>query len=270
MPKNKIKKKDALDRFYTQPKVALECYHKVLPFIEETDLLIEPSAGEGSFFLQMREPKIGYDLMPKSEQIIQGDWFDQNVPKNCVIIGNPPFGEKNVLSKRFILHASESAKIIAFILPMVFRKETYQKVFSDEWSLIKDYTLPKNSFLFESNSYHVPTCFQIWEKNSNHKNLRESIKTKAVTLDFTFTDNQPTHFVFGASPSKIVSPDKVESTNRGYYVKSNIPNLEEKLKSVDWRKFGLSSVNGGVSWFTKQEIINGYLNIKSETELLIS
>lgn len=266
MPKKKITKKDELDRFYTDPKVACLCYQKVLPFINDTDLLVEPSAGNGSFYLQMREPKIGIDLEPGHSEIVKLNWLEQKVPEDCVIIGNPPFGERNLLTKAFIKHSIQGARIIAFILPTVFRKETNQKVFPENWSLVKDYSLPENSFIFDGHPYHVPTCFQIWQKNSNYKNLRKSIQQKSSTTDFFFTDINPTHFVFGAAPYKLISPNEVKTNNRGYYLQANIDNIEDKFKNINWNEYSLSSVNGGVSWFTKQEIIDAYNGIKPQVD----
>lgn len=264
MPKNPIKQKDELDRFYTKPEVAEICYQRVLPHLTPNDFLIEPAAGSGSFYEFMRPPKIGYDLAPRHSEIIQGDWFNQTIPKNSVIIGNPPFGSRNKLSKAFILYSIPHSRSICFILPMTFRKESTQKVFPDDWVLVDDYTLPKNSFLLDGCDYHVPSTFQIWIKNSNLPNLRQSHQIKHQTTDFIFTRTNATHFIFGAAPNKIIKPENVHSNNRGYYIQSNIEDIEKVFKEIPWKDYALSSVNGNVSWYSKQEIVNVY--VKEMTE----
>lgn len=266
MPKNKIIKKDENDKFYTNPTVAKICYNITLKYVSENELMIEPSAGDGSFYNIMRNPKIGYDILPDNESIIKGNWFDQVVPKKSIILGNPPFGNRNDLSKSFIKHSLNNAKCIAFILPMVFKKETLQSVFPNNWSLVEEYVLPKNSFIQDKKEYHVPCVFQVWVNKEMYDNtyddLRESIKEKKQINDFWFLNKKdnPTYFLFGAAPTKIIDANEVNSNNRGYYI--NVINKEviEKIKNINWNEYSLSSVNGGVSWFTKQQIIDAYYN----------
>lgn len=258
-----MSKKDKLDRFYTKTEVAKTCYETILPFLSDTDLIIEPSAGAGAFYDLIRSPVIGYDLFPAHPKINQGDWLQQDVPKNSVIIGNPPFGSRNHLTKAFIKHSISRAKLIGFILPKVFQKQTYQKVFPEEWSLIVNQDLPRNSFLFEGKDYHVPTCWQIWQKNSKLYNLRESCQKQESTTDFIFTNNEPSHFIFGAAPHKVILANEVQMNNRGYFIKTDLSDIKKIFQEIDWGSHGLSSVNGGVSWFSKQEIINIYVRQKS-------
>jgi len=54
--------------------------------------------------------------------------------------------------------------------------------------------------------------------------------------------------------------EDVTPTNRGYYIKSNIQpeKLKSFIKNINWNKFGNSSANGGVSWFSKPEFIKIY------------
>lgn len=266
MPKNKIVKKDLLDRFYTNPKIAEKCYDKVLPFIENSDVLVEPSAGGGAFLRCMRDPKLGYDLEPNHPLAVKADWLKQEVPQDCIIVGNPPFGERNVLTKQFIRHSLKGAKCIAFVLPAVFRKGTYQKVFPSSWALAKDYTMPPDSFLLDGEPYHVPTCFQIWLKKEKYKerylDQRESLKPILRTEDFEFSNKDPTHFVFGSAPKTLIAPSEVKPNNRGYYLKSYVENIENIFFDINWESYSFSSVSGGAFWLTRQEIINAYLGVR--------
>lgn len=263
MPKNKIVKKDILDRFYTNPTVAKQCYEVALQYIPDGIVLVEPSAGSGSFYNLLRSPKIGYDLCPQIDSIIGGDWFNQSFDDDIFSIGNPPYGERNKLTDEFIKHCIKNNSIgIAFILPMVYRKETKQTIFPSDWALVEDIDLPHNSFILDNLPYHIPATFQVWLKDYSLRNLRESIKTKNNTTDFKFvkkTEN-PDYFIFGAAPHKVIVPSEVNDNNRGYYIKSNINAISDTFLNIDWKKYSLSSVNGGVSWFTKQQIIDAYVN----------
>lgn len=268
MPVNKIKMKDELDRFYTKTHVAKMCIDSLLPFCDEGDLFVEPSAGSGAFFDQLPNNKIGVDLCPLASGIIKHDWLTFNVPESCVVVGNPPFGTRNKLTKAFISHSTQRAKIVAFVLPTVFKKETMQSVFSPDWMLVSEIPLPDNSFILNGEDYHVPCVFQVWRKKVQSDvftDLRESVKVKVETRDFTFSKKEDSDFfVFGASPSNILAKELVSSNNRGYYIKQHSDDVVEVFKKIDWKSKGKSSVSGGVAWFPKQEIINIYEEFKND------
>lgn len=269
MPVNPIQMKDSLDRFYTKDSVAKECIDTTISLFGTEHLFIEPSAGGGAFYRQLPKNKIGIDLSPASDGVIKGDWFDFDVPENSIVIGNPPFGTRNQLTKAFIKHAIKKAAVVAFILPSSYRKETTQKIFPSDWALCHSESLPENSFLFEGEDYHVPCVFQVWVKKGFYEgltDLRESSKVKIVTEDFKFCGKEDADFfVFGASPSKIVEKELVNSNNRGYYVKQEKPGVIEKFKKIDWKLHANSSVSGGVAWYSKQEIINIYEEHKDDS-----
>ena len=264
MPVNPIKMKDNLDRFYTKDIVAKTCIDLLLPHCCADDLFVEPSAGSGAFFQQLPENKIGIDLSPACSGVVKGDWLEYKLPESCVVVGNPPFGTRNSLTKAFIKHSLDNARIIAFVLPSSYRKETTQSVFPEEWSLVDSIDLPVNSFSFEGEDYHVPCVFQIWIKN-HLTNIRESSKIKITTEDFTFVNKDDSDwFVFGASPSKTLDKRDVTNNNRGYYIKEHKNGVREKFSKIDWKSKANSSVSGGVAWYSKQEIINIYEELKNE------
>jgi|SRR5690625_3543644 len=263
------KQKDPLDRFYTKPSVALMCVNKVLKIVSEDDTFTEPSAGSGNFLeLLPRKTRKGYDIDPCHQEVVEADYLTTSPPEG-VVVGNPPFGKRNSLTKAFIKH-SLSADMIAFILPSVFRKETLQRVFPANWKLIEDIALPDNSFVFEGGSYHVPCVFQIWvDKEGTYggvgEDLRESSKETKTTTDFTFTSKKDGEwFQFGASPSRIILAKEVDKNNRGYYIKDASQEVLDTLRAIPWKEVALSSVSGGVAWFTKTQIVDAYLNYTGE------
>lgn len=261
-----------LDKFYTKPDIAKYCYEQVLGYVDKDDLLIEPSAGDGSFFLLFRSPSIGLDIAPEHPQILKSDWFDYVVPTGSVVVGNPPFGTRNDLSKKFIKHSVTNAKCVAFILPTVFKKETLQAVFPEKWKLVFQYNLPKNSFLLDKKDYHVPCVFQIWINPDYYhhiwtNNYRKSSLPRLTTKDFRFGGwHSSRYFVFGAAPHRIIPKEEVKPENRGYFFNSYLTDIKDRFANIDWKKHALSSVNGGVSWFTKQQIIDAYVETYGKKE----
>lgn len=257
MPKTKIVKKSINDKFYTKQEIVDMCLSHLNPYLSDDDFYIEPQCGSGAFFHKLQLPRIGLDIEPDCEDAIKMSWFDYNPPSNGVVVGNPPFGERNHLTKKFITHGL-TCKIIAFILPAVFNKETMQKVFPDNWILVKSVDLPHGAFLLDRETYHVPQVFQIWIKNSNLPDLRESKKEPFVTTDFKFcSKKEATHFMFGAAPNRLIPPNEVLTNNRGYYILCS-DEVATRLMCINWKNYALSSVNGGVAWYTKKQILNIY------------
>lgn len=268
MPVKPIKMKDSLDRFYTKDSVAKECIDSLLSIVGPDNTFIDPSAGGGAFFRQLPEKKVGIDLAPSIDGIIEGDWLDYDVPSGCVVVGNPPFGTRNSLTKSFIKHATKKARCVAFILPASYRKETTQRVFSADWILLSSKDIPYNSFTFHGDDYHVPCVFQIWLNKNYYNGLtdtRESSKIATTTDDFIFCKKQDADFfVFGASPSKVVEKELVLPKNRGYYIKQSVNDVKDIFTRINWKAKANSSVSGGVAWYSKQEIINIYEEFKHD------
>jgi hypothetical protein len=51
-----------------------------------------------------------------------------------LIIGNPPFGNRNALSKRFLEHSFSFSNVgtVGFILPNVYKKHTLQSIIPED------------------------------------------------------------------------------------------------------------------------------------------
>lgn len=265
MPKNKIVKKSINDKFYTKEEVAKWCIEKVNTLVSPTNFL-EPSAGNGAFSRNISNCH-AIDIEPEHPSIRKMNYLKcylRHWGKDLCVIGNPPFGERNNLTKNFIRHSMRSnVKWIAFVLPSVFKKFTNQRIFPDNWSLIFQEDLPHNSFLLEGVDYHVPCVFQIWEKNSKRLNLRE-VEHGNQCKDFKILKNSEKEdadvFVFGSAPHKIINLEDVKPNNRGYFLKSSIDkeDLMCKIRGVDWANLGNSSVSGGVFWISTNEFIKHY------------
>ena len=68
--------------------------------------------------------RIGLDIEPKCDEIIQQDYLDWNRKnKKYIVIGNPPFGLRGQLALKFINHSNTFADYVCFILPQLFESD---------------------------------------------------------------------------------------------------------------------------------------------------
>lgn len=178
-----------LDKFYTLKEVSKKCIDKVftLYMVSDFDLIIEPSAGNGSFLNQLPESieKLGIDIEPEDENIVKFDFLKyKNIPKdkNILFIGNPPFGRVSSLAVKFFNHSAKYAKVIAFIVPRTFRKTSIQNKLDSNFKLVYDEELPVKPCCF-SPKMGVKCCFQIWEKTLDK---REKINLPTYHSDWEF------------------------------------------------------------------------------------
>ena len=107
------------DKYYTPQETAHKTYEICKLHNIEISQVIEPSAGNGSF-LKLIPDSIGYDIEPEDNSIIKADFIKLNIDyqKGRLIIGNPPFGERNNLSRSFFKKSVKISDVVAFILPI--------------------------------------------------------------------------------------------------------------------------------------------------------
>ena len=181
-------REEGLDKFYTLPEYSKKCIDKVCELydIAGWDLIIEPSAGNGSFFNQIpSNKKVGIDILPEHQDIIKQDFFDYEpnpIHKNILVIGNPPFGRISSLAIKFFNHSAKWANTIAFIIPRTFRKISVQNRLNNMFHLVYDEELPHNPCCFYP-VMSVKCCFQIWEKKDIE---REFIDLPTTHADWEF------------------------------------------------------------------------------------
>lgn len=247
-------RKEGLDKFYTLPECAKKCIDKTCELydIARWDLIIEPSAGNGSFFNQIQsDKKIGMDILPDNENIIKQDFFDYYPLPNkeaILVIGNPPFGRVSSLAIKFFNHSAKWATVIAFIIPRTFRKISVQNRLDDRFHLVYDEEIPNKPCCFTP-EMSVKCCFQIWEKKENKRVLVELPKThndwEFLKLGKRDSTGQPTpplnaDFALRAYGGKI-GEIKTEGLNElrpksWHWFKSNIDKklLIDRLMQLDY------------------------------------
>ncbi len=177
-----------LDKFYTIPSISKKCLELIGIHYKWDDwgLVIEPSAGNGSFLTRIpTEKKIGIDISPDHKDIIKQDFFTYFPPNSIgkiLVVGNPPFGRVSSLAIKFFNHASIWADVIAFIIPRTFRRVSVHNKLNKQFHLVFDEDIPMEPCSF-SPPMMAKCCFQIWEKRDIQRTIVE-LSTTHKDWDF--------------------------------------------------------------------------------------
>ena len=187
----------SLDQFYTKAEVARACWEHFTETLStlnrsRSDLFfVEPAAGTGAFYkLLPSEKRLGIDLEPKCAGVKPQDFFKvDELPvtrQDAVVISNPPFGKRGKLAIDFFNHAADLADIVAFIVPVNFRKFSTHKRLDASMRFISKLPLPRDAFSLENGkSYSVNTEFQIWTRlASPHPDMRQYERLPIQHQDF--------------------------------------------------------------------------------------
>jgi hypothetical protein len=257
--------RDLSDKFYTSKETVNICYKYIKKNldIKDTDLIIEPSAGNGAFIpiikLLSNNYKF-YDIKPENKEIFKKNFLKLKNPitkSKIHIIGNPPFGRKSSLAIKFIKKSCEFCESISFILPKSFKKNSMQKSFALNFHLKFEKDLPNNSFLIGNIPYNVPCVFQIWVKKSHNRQILSKEKSKF----FIFckkTDNPDVAIRrVGINAGKVYQNDiKDKNINSHYFIKI-IKNKNIILNN----KYNIFNNTVGPRSIGRQELIRFYNNL---------
>lgn len=234
--------KSELDKFYTKPHLSKYLISKLN--LDDYDLVIDPSCGDGAFYLNIdHKNKIGIDIDPQTIDVQKSDFLKWNYRQitsssdKVLVITNPPFGKGGSLAHKFIKKSSEIADTIAFILPLSFCKPSQKNKIPEYFHLDYEEILPENSFLLDDKDYQVKCVFQIWK--------RKSFKRKKIEIEkpvgFEYTKNKLNADLsirrvgFWAGKA---STDCNKSEQSHYFIilkdKNKINSLIEKLNKIEW------------------------------------
>jgi len=111
--------------------------------------VIEPSAGGGAFLKQMQQvfkSITAYDIVPCSKNVLQQDFLaleptqeQQEQRTHTACIGNPPFGIRGAMARRFLNQCAKFADTIYMILPISFKTpqmmSSVNKHYHIEWTV---------------------------------------------------------------------------------------------------------------------------------------
>ena len=265
-------KRNTIDKYYTKQSIVNKCIELVKKYINilDDDLIIEPSAGNGSFINDIKILSNNYkffDLEPEHIEISKQDFleFDYEIIKqefkNIHIIGNPPFGRQSSLAITFIKRCCLFSNSISFILPKSFKKDSMKKYFERHYRLVYEIDLPENSFLVNDIDTNVPCIFQIWKYSEEKRNLVE----KKIPINFKFVkkeDNPDISFRRVGVNAGIISKEiKNKSFQSHYFIKFiNDKTIDENIKKLEIIIFTFNNTVGPKS-ISKQELITEFNKI---------
>jgi predicted RNA methylase len=261
-------KRNIIDKYYTKNVVVELCLNYVKQYLQinNNDLIIEPSAGNGSFIegikLLTHNYKF-YDLEPENDEIIKQDYLIYNyddIDDVCKIhvIGNPPFGRQSSLAIKFIKKSCEFCDTISFILPKSFKKDSLKKTFPLHFHLLFETDLPNKSFLVNNVEHDVPCIFQIWKKKLY---VRAAInKLKPAKFVFVEKTENPDISVrrVGVNAGTICNFINDKSIQSHYFIKfTNDKTIDENMKQLSTIIYEFNNTVGPKS-ISKQELISKF------------
>ena len=282
--------KDVLDRFYTQGDVVDAC---LAYLAEETGVgydrfavIIEPSAGSGAFSSRLPARRLAYDICPAdgADGIEKRDWFSvtrdevlrhaqaragggmsQSQGHEVLVAGNPPFGLRSSVAKRFVAHAIEvGATTIAFILPDIFSKMSNQRCFPDEWRLVGVLGLRRDAFTIDGEPYHVPCSFFVWTCSDDimpGRDLRETPIAQPKEFSYLRRGDAKAHFSLNGNSGRVKDISDITNPKAEHYIRVSdgydVNEIREKLTALDLSF--KSSANGGVAWANRDDINRAWI-----------
>jgi hypothetical protein len=267
-------KRNTIDKYYTKDTAVQLCLNYVKEYVninDKNDLLIEPSAGNGSFISGIKSLSLNhlfYDLEPENIEIVKQDYLLLDIDKlknkytNIHVIGNPPFGRQSSLAIKFIKKSCEFCNSLSFILPKSFKKDSMKKTFPLNFHLIFEIDLPDKSFLVDGVEYNVESIFQIWQK----KDFNREIVLKLEPTHFIFVekkDNPDISFRrVGVNAGTIHKNIHDKSDQSHYFIKfQNNKTIDDNIELLKSIEFNHNNTVGPRS-ISKQELImefNKYL-----------
>jgi hypothetical protein len=243
-------KRNTIDKFYTKPEVVITCLkeYKKLNIDKEKDVVIEPSAGNGSFTSRLVEyNSISYDIAPEGKGIVEQDFLKLNLDLFQIplhFIGNPPFGRQSSIAKKFIKHICkcDKTKSFGFILPKSFKKESMQKCIPLDFHLISQINIEKDGFLVNEKDHDVPCVFQVWERKGEDRYVSPKLEPKGYEFVKDKVKGRYALRRVGVYAGKIIDmflhPLSKISDQSHYYIKLDEPDEEfiNKYGELSWEE----------------------------------
>lgn len=229
-----------LDKFYTPKETAKKCidiFFKMVDF-EDVSEVIEPSAGDGAFSLQIPDC-IAFDIEPEHKSIIKQDFLKLELPykKGRAFIGNPPFGDRNNLALKFFKKSIISCDYIGFVLP-ISQLNNIDSFF--EFDLISSHQLG----VLEYSGLKVHCCFNVFKRPKNGLNKKPRLSSKLFSLHRTNRDNfenTKEDFIIckRGSVGKLVEKEGTYADEYKVVVhnKKNLDYVKSTILNQDWKNF---------------------------------
>ena len=272
-----------LDQFFTTEETAASCLEylkKRLPVAAKSIEFIEPSAGDGVFYnLLPSGRRIGVDLDPQHPDIERADfmrwWPEKGDRETRVVVGNPPFGKRGDIAIQFLLHATEMADTVGFILPMCFRKYAIQSKLPGDLRLVVQERLDKAFRLPDGRPYEINTEFQVWTRNARWKkdlrvltpepikhehfimhqynNTREALRVFDFDFDFAVPCQGWQDYT-----RRETDPNNCEKNKQWMLLKGLKRLYSDNLNDIDYQELAMSTATM-VPGFRKCDLVGEYM-----------
>jgi hypothetical protein len=265
-------KRNTIDKYYTKDtsvKICLELIKQHLT-INDNDLIIEPSAGNGSFIESIKivsKNHLFYDLEPENDEIEKQDYLECDTSvirekyENIHIVGNPPFGRQSSLAIKFIKKSCEFCDSVSFILPKSFKKESLKKTFPLQFHLIIEMDMPDKSFLVDCNEHDVPCVFQIWKKMDHNRIVCEKLEPSGFIFVEKTEDPDISFRRVGVNAGKIDMNVIDKSCQSHYFIKfTNSKPVTDNINNLLKIQYSFNNTVGPKS-ISKQELIKEFIKV---------
>ena len=249
------------DAYFTKASVATHCMQQLKTLLRKwrisKPLFLEPAAGAGAWLdaLPKNAQFVAYDIAPADPRVEQGDFYKMTLPTGAVVIGNPPFGFAAKEAVGFFNHAAQlQSKVIAFIVPRTFKKQSIQNKLDRNYHLEFELDLEDNSFLVNGISHNVPCCFQIWRRKKTTRTIVE------YTIDnpwFEFTTPARASFAVrrvGGQAGRVLNGTD-HSVSSTYFIRPKIDE-RELLKAFYAIDLAIVDQTAGVRSISKRELVS--------------
>jgi len=263
-------RRNTIDKYYTSSDAVNLCIENIKKYviIDDFDLIIEPSAGNGAFIEGIKSLTYNYlfyDIEPENEEIIKQDFLTFDIYSTGLngfqykihIVGNPPFGRQSSLAIRFIKKSCEFANSVSFILPKSFKKDSLIKKVPLNFHCVFEIDLPDNSFVVNGDAHNVPCIFQIWIKRAYNRNTIEDIEP----LNFHFvkkTENPDISFRRVGVNAGTIDTCCDKSIQSHYFIKfTNNRSVADNITLLSAITFDFNNTIGPKS-ISKQELIHRF------------
>lgn len=217
-----------MDKYYTKPEVARFCckmFKNCVKVHHTRDLIIEPSAGDGSFVAPIKEMcnnTLFIDIAPDNNLIKKTDFLQFKVPsrqkyRKIYVIGNPPFGFKSSMAIKFIKKSCTFCDAFGFILPKSFAKASMRRSVPLHFHLKYQKVLSPDAFLTPRG---IPCVFQIWVKKAY--NRKTTKRVKPIGYKFVTASSKPDFAIrrVGSKAGQVYSTaNRNFNTNTHYFIK---------------------------------------------------
>lgn len=260
------------DKYYTSPEIAKYCVDKFKKIIgrENVTEYIEPSAGAGVFLEFLDKPFLAYDLYPEDIRITKADWLNVELKykKGRCVIGNPPYGDKNVLLIKFFRKAVCICDYIAFILP-ISQWNNSQQLY--QFDLIHSENLGIQMY----SDRNVHCCFNIYQRPKCGVNVKPpTYALKDITIREVRTSrNQllPDDFKYDIAICSWGSVGEIVEFKYQYaketYIRVNNELLKEKviavIKAAKWEEiYPMTTSPNLTQWQIKKYLKSKILDLK--------